>query len=286
MPELPEVETVTQGIHQAAVNKTIVAIELRRAGLRFPFPEQLSELLTGQHIKNVFRRAKYILIDFYATDLAVVWHLGMSGRVLIFNPSAPPVAFDKHDHFIMTLEDQTQIRFRDPRRFGFIKLILKHQLISELKVGIEPFDKALTPDFLKTLFSGKKQSIKGALLDQRLVAGIGNIYACEALLRAKIDPWKSAGDLSLPEITRLIPEMQKVLQEAIAAGGSTLKDHARVNGEMGYFQKQFAAYGRASKDCIQCQNGVIVRKLQNGRSTFFCTGCQSASPADRFKGKE
>jgi formamidopyrimidine-DNA glycosylase (fpg) len=278
MPELPEVETVARGIHQAAAHKTIRAIELRRAGLRFPFPDLLDELLIGRQIKSATRRAKYILLDFEASDLMVVWHLGMSGRVLILNQVLrQPVAFDKHDHFIMTLEDQTQLRFRDPRRFGFIKLIPRQELITALNVGIEPFDVALTPDFLKALLLNKKQSIKGALLDQRVIAGIGNIYACEALLRAKIDPWKAAGALTLEDLTRLIPEVQQVLQEAIAAGGSTLKDHAQVNGEMGYFQKQFAVYGRASQDCIQCQNGVIVRKMQHGRSTFFCPECQSPS---------
>lgn len=289
MPELPEVETVRRGLEPAMVGARFVAVDQRRADLRFPFPDAFAERLAGRRIIALGRRAKYLLADL--DDGAVlVMHLGMSGSFRVeggasaASPALPPQKNAAHDHVAFTLSTGARIIYNDPRRFGFMHLLARetlaaHPLFSAL--GIEPLGNALDGAALAQLFAGKTTSLKAALLDQRLVAGLGNIYVCEALHRAGLSPRRAAGSLArksgapTPGARRLALSIREVLAEAVAAGGSSLRDHRQTNGALGYFQHNFRVYDREGDPCPTpgCA-GIIRRIAQSGRSTFYCAVCQ------------
>ena len=269
MPELPEVETTVRGLERVLLGRRIVRAEVRRPDLRRAFPDGLGQRLVGARVTGLSRRAKYGLI---ATDRGdtLVFHLGMSGRWRI-----APSAIDKHDHFILETEEGTLLALNDARRFGSVDLVETDGLgdwrpIAAL--GPEPFD--LEPRAFKASLAGRKAAIKLMLLDQRIVAGLGNIYVCEALFRARINPRRAAGAVSLQRLGWLVPAIAAVLEEAIAAGGSTLRDFASPDGELGYFSKSFDVYGREAKACRSGCGGTVRRILQGGRSTFYCPACQ------------
>ncbi len=282
MPELPEVETVMRGMEPAMTGAKIARAQVNRPDLRWPFPPNMSTRLEGARIEALSRRSKYILTEL-STDETLLIHLGMSGRILIsgdpqgrFLHDHP--AHEKHDHVILDLDNGTRITFNDPRRFGAMDLIptaelASHKLIKNL--GPEPLGNQFTAATLITAFQNKRSPVKSALLDQRIIAGLGNIYVCEALWRTGISPTRLAGQISKSRIETLVPAIRQTLQDAIEAGGSSLRDYRRADGELGYFQHSFAAYGREAEPCRKpgC-NGTIKRITQSGRSTFFCPTCQ------------
>jgi len=270
MPELPEVETTVRGLARHLEGARIERVALNRPDMRFPFPEGLVQALTGARVTGLGRRAKYGLVH---TDRAttLVFHLGMSGRWRI-----DPGACDKHDHFEL---DTAGHRFAlcDPRRFGFVDLVDTAALArwpAFAAMGPEPLGPGLTPQHLRLAFAGRKQAIKLLLLDQRIVAGLGNIYVCEALFRARIDPRKAAGAVSARALARLVPAIREVLEQAIGDGGSTLRDFARPDGELGYFATRFAVYDREGLRCARDDGGTIRRIVQGGRSSWYCPKCQ------------
>lgn len=267
MPELPEVETTVRGLARVLEGRRIAGVEARRADLRRALPKDLGQRLTGARVTALRRRAKYGLIDTDRGD-TLVFHLGMSGRWRV-----DPTEVEKHDHFIMATDDSRRVALNDARRFGSLDLIRTEELdISPTfkALGPEPLD--LDPRDLKKRLAGRTAAIKLLLLDQRLVAGLGNIYVCEALYRAGIHPRRPGGSISLERLKRLVPAIQDVLVEAIQAGGSTLRDFASPNGELGYFSKAFAVYDREGQPCA-C-GGTVKRMVQGGRSTFHCPKCQ------------
>ena len=300
MPELPEVETVRRGLEPAMEGRVIARATARRPDLRFPLPPRFAERLTGRHISHLTRRAKYILVhlDPRKSDPAEVllMHLGMSGRFTILPPgsdAASPGAFHHpaptegaedagsgpHDHVIFDMEDGTRIVYTDHRRFGFMDLIPADALGESphlAALGPEPLGNEFSAAYLAQKLKGRRTSIKAALLDQSVVAGLGNIYVCEALFRAGISPKRLAMNVAGPERSeRLVRAIRDVLTEAIAAGGSTLRDYAHTDGELGYFQHSFAVYGREGEPCSNPGCGATVRRIvQSGRSTFFCPRCQ------------
>ncbi len=269
MPELPEVETVVRGLRPLLVGRRIGRITVRQPRLRWPVPEDLGQRLTGARVAAVRRRAKYGLIDTDRAD-SLLFHLGMSGKFHV--PAAAP---GKHDHVLLEAGGRT-LAFHDPRRFGSLHLLATaeealHPLLKNL--GPEPFSAAFSAHHLLEVAAGRKVSLKALLLDQHVVAGIGNIYASEALYLAAIDPARAAGTLTAGEALRLADSVWRVLEEAIEAGGSTLRDHAQLLGESGYFQHSFRVYGRDGLACPGC--GRPVRRIvQNARSTFCCPACQ------------
>jgi formamidopyrimidine-DNA glycosylase len=270
MPELPEVETTVRGLERFLHGQRITRVQLNRPDLRFAFPTGLVQALTGATVSSLSRRAKYGLIH-TDRDATLIFHLGMSGRWRI-NPAAD----EKHDHMVLEAGGH-RFALNDPRRFGYIDLVDTPRLnewSAFAAMGPEPLGQALTVRHLKTALAGRKQAIKLLLLDQKVVAGLGNIYVCEALFRASIDPRKSAGLVSQAALTRLVPAIQSVLTEAIAAGGSTLRDYAQPTGELGYFSKQFDVYDREGQPCPACSKQAIARIAQGGRSTWFCPRCQ------------
>jgi len=281
MPELPEVETVRRGLVPILEGATIKQAIARRANLRFPIPEDFAKRLEGNTIIKLRRRSKYILMD-CADGLIVILHLGMSGRVTIYKdnkkPNGEPVEIDKHDHISLITEKGDHVIYTDPRRFGIITFTNAeeadaHSLL--YKIGPEPLGNNFNTDTLKAGLKSKKSPIKTSLLDQRLVAGLGNIYVCEVLWRASINPTRQSASLTTKEIDSLVPIIRNVLTEAIAAGGSTLKDYAQADGELGYFQHNFRAYGREDETCYKEEcGGIIQRIVQSNRSTFFCKTCQ------------
>jgi len=274
VPELPEVETVCRGLAKPLIGARITAAAAHRADLRAPLPKNLGASLVGCKILNVTRRAKYILIDL-DSHKTLLLHLGMSGRMVLSRLDAP---LQKHDHISFSFDNGFHARFNDPRRFGYCDLVEtdklnEHKLIRIL--GIEPLSDAFTASQLAVLLKGRKTSIKAALLDQRLVVGIGNIYACEALFHAQISPLRMAGKCKPEEIKRLTVAIRKVLNAAIKAGGSSLRDYVQADGELGYFQHHFAVYGREELRCPDCtcegqKTKFIRRVVQNGRSSFYC----------------
>jgi formamidopyrimidine-DNA glycosylase len=286
MPELPEVETVRRGLEPAMAGRRIARAEARRPDLRFPFPERFAERLTGQRVARLDRRAKYLLfrLDGGETLLA---HLGMSGRFTVHQANSvrkpgdfvyAPVTLEKHDHVVFDMEDGGRIVFNDPRRFGFMTLFPTdaEDRVSFLEgLGPEPNSNAFSAPFLTDRLRGKAAPLKAALLDQRVVAGLGNIYVCEALHRARLSPRRMAKTVGPQRAERLALAVRTVIDEAIAAGGSSLKDFASAEGELGYFQHTFRAYGREGETCPTpgC-GGIIKRIVQSGRSTFFCPDCQ------------
>ncbi|GBE43571.1 MAG TPA: bifunctional DNA-formamidopyrimidine glycosylase/DNA-(apurinic or apyrimidinic site) lyase [Rhizobiales bacterium] len=293
MPELPEVETVRRGLESVLVDARFERVEQRRANLRFPFPERFAERLTGRRITALGRRAKYLLAHLESEEVLIM-HLGMSGRFTIRRPGANAQnrseflheagGRDRHDHVVFTMSNGATVTYNDARRFGFMalagaKTLEAHRLIANL--GVEPLSADLSPRYLAERCGPKKTSLKAALLDQRIVAGLGNIYVCEALYRARLSPRRSAGTLALRSgapsagARRLVPEIKSVLEDAIGAGGSTLKDYHAPEGDLGYFQHSFAVYGREGLECGRpgCE-GTIRRIVQGGRSSFYCPGCQ------------
>ena len=273
MPELPEVETVRQGLEPNILGREIARAESYSPKLRLPIPENFSEILSGRTIDVLSRRAKYILIGL--GDLTALLHLGMSGQVLITWDETPR---QKHDHFRLYIKDGPVITYRDPRRFGLITFcptcdLESHRLLAA--IGPEPLSNHFNGQALRESLQNKTVSIKAALLDQRVVAGVGNIYASEALYRAGINPKRKAGSLSLPRCERLASEVRNVLGDALKSGGSSLKDYVRVDGELGYFQHSFQVYDREGQPCQSSGcSGTINRFVQNQRSTFYCPKCQ------------
>ncbi len=269
MPELPEVETTIRGLERVLNGRRIARVEARRADLRRALPVDLGQLLTGARVTSLGRRAKYGLIGTDRGD-TLVFHLGMSGRWRI-----APAEIEKHDHFIMETDDGTVLALNDARRFGSLDLVETEALAAWppfAALGPEPFD--LDPQTLRTSLNGRKAAIKLLLLDQKIVAGLGNIYVCEALFRARINPRRAGGSVSLQRLERLMPATVAVLEEAIAAGGSSLRDFASPDGELGYFSKRFDVYGREGEPCRGNCGGTVRRIVQGGRSTFYCPACQ------------
>lgn len=277
MPELPEVETVRRGLIPALEGRVLSKVRANRPDLRFPLPPGLGETLTGRRVARVDRRAKYLLIHIEG-GLVVILHLGMSGRILI-HPDPPPPE-EKHDHIVIETDAGVTVRFNDARRFGFLDLVGdnaldQHPMLAPL--GPEPLDDAFTPGVLADALQNKKTPIKAALLDQKIVAGVGNIYACEALFRARLSPRRLAKTVQGGRAERLCLSIRDVLNDAIAAGGSTLRDHRVPSGELGYFQHAFRVYDREGTPCPACghETGAIVKRIvQSGRSSFFCSTCQ------------
>ncbi|MDA0962750.1 MAG: bifunctional DNA-formamidopyrimidine glycosylase/DNA-(apurinic or apyrimidinic site) lyase [Proteobacteria bacterium] len=282
MPELPEVETVRRGLAPVMEGRVIAAAQVNRPDLRWPFPPRMAERLTGARVERLRRRSKYILADL-STGETLLIHLGMSGRMLV---SGDPLgvfvhdhpAPEKHDHVVLQMEGGARITFNDPRRFGAMDLIATdgaeaHKLLAVL--GPEPLGNDFHEDHLVAAFRGKMTPVKAALLDQGIVAGLGNIYVCEALFRAGIHPGRRAGRIGAARVAGLVPVIRQVLDEAIAAGGSSLRDFRQADGELGYFQHAFDVYGREGGACRRpgC-DGTIRRIVQSGRSSFFCAQCQ------------
>ncbi len=271
MPELPEVETTVRGLARVLDGRRLVLVEPRRADLRRAMPVDLGQRLTGARVIGLGRRAKYGLIDNDRGD-TLIFHLGMSGRWRI-----DPAEIGKHDHLLIETDDGHRLSLNDPRRFGSLDLMPTAEVAGWPPIaalGPEPLGGALQGTWLKQRLSGRKAAIKLMLLDQRIVAGMGNIYVCEALFRARIDPRKAAGRVSKAKFEALAGAIPDVLEEAIAAGGSSLRDFAQPGGELGYFSKQFDVYGREGKECRGGCGGQVRRIVQGGRSTFFCASCQ------------
>jgi formamidopyrimidine-DNA glycosylase len=267
MPELPEVETTVRGLARVLEGKRIASIEARRPDLRRALPPDLGQRLTGARVTGLRRRAKYGLVDTDRGD-TLVFHLGMSGHWRV-----DPREVEKHDHFLIETEDGRRVALNDARRFGSLDLVRTAELDQWppfAALGPEPMD--LEARDLKRRLKGRKAAIKLLLLDQRIVAGLGNIYVCEALYRAKIHPARAGGSVSLDRLDRLVPAIRDVLNEAIEAGGSTLRDFVSPDGELGYFSKAFAVYDREGQPC-GC-GGTVRRIVQGGRSTFYCPRCQ------------
>jgi formamidopyrimidine-DNA glycosylase len=270
MPELPEVETVRRGLALRLSGRHIVRAELRRPDLRRPFPPGLTKRLEGARIGELSRRGKYILIELDDDGLLLL-HLGMSGRITAGGNNAPD---EKHDHVVISLDDGTVVRFNDARRFGSLDYLRRgtenaHPLLAGM--GPEPLGPAFDGAYLAKALSGKLTPIKAALLDQKIVAGLGNIYVCEALYRAKLSPRRLAATVTGARAARLAVAVREVLEEAIEAGGSSLRDYVQANGDLGYFQHRWAVYGKEGEPCPGCTCAEGVRRItQSGRSTFFC----------------
>ncbi len=282
MPELPEVETVRRGLAPVMEGRRIASARVNRPDLRWPLPERMAERLRGARVTRLGRRSKYLLAEL---DTGETWitHLGMSGRMLV---SGDPLgrfvhdhpAPEKHDHVVIDLEDGARVTFNDPRRFGAMDLVATgelaaHRLLSGL--GPEPLGNGFDEEYLVARLAGRRTPVKAALLDQRLVAGLGNIYVCEALFRAGVSPMRRAARLSARRAAALVPAIRAVLADAIEAGGSSLRDYRQADGELGYFQHAFDVYGREGAPCRRpgC-GGTVRRKVQSGRSSFYCATCQ------------
>jgi len=280
MPELPEVEIVKRALETALTGRKIVKTNQRRADLRVPFPDRLAERLQDRRIRHIKRRAKYILI-FLDDDMILVLHLGMSGRILIIKPDER-YTLQKHDHLALTFDDKSQLIFNDARRFGMVLLVPVPELKTHSafqKLGPEPLDNRFSGPVLANALKGKKGAIKGVLLDQRIVAGLGNIYVCEALFLAGINPERKAGTVQGKQAEDLVGAIRDILTRAIEAGGSSLRDYRHTDGDIGYFQRQLVVYGREGEACPGChcdisETGGISRIIQAGRSTFFCERIQ------------
>jgi len=289
MPELPEVETVMTGLKPALEGRRITLAQTRRGDLRIPFPPRFVERLTGRKVNRLWRRAKYIMADLDGGETLVI-HLGMSGSMTVYAKGesdrlgrfhyprlADAAGLGKHDHVVLETDAPARIVFSDHRRFGLMTLIdtaaiAQHKLFKD--VGVEPLSDVFDAAFLTAALKGKKTPLKAALLDQRIVAGLGNIYVCEALWRAHISPRRRAARVTAKEIPALVAAIKAVLKEAVEAGGSSLRDHKRVDGELGYFQKTFAVYDRKGALCRRHDGGAIKRIVQSGRSSFYCPVCQ------------
>lgn len=285
MPELPEVETVRRGLTPAMEGRRILSAEARRPDLRFAFPDRFAERLTGTVVERLDRRSKYLLARLGSGE-TLLMHLGMSGRFSVtaedisrqpgdFVYAAP--ANPAHDHVVFRMEGGVTVTYNDPRRFGFMTLYKtdaeeEQAYLNDL--GPEPLSNEFSEALLNSAFKGRRSPIKTGLLDQHVVAGLGNIYVCEALWRAQISPRRLCHSIPGARAARLTPAVRSVISEAIEAGGSTLRDYAGADGAMGYFQHRFDVYGREGEPCHRCEDRKIERIVQSGRSTFFCPGCQ------------
>lgn len=274
MPELPEVETVCRGLTPILVGQQVQEVILQRENLRYPFPFMMPERLQGVTIVAIRRRAKYILMDLSSHETWLV-HLGMSGK---FHQLTAALTIGKHDHLLLKTTSGLILAYNDPRRFGYMALLPTDQINQSSyckNLGQEPLDSTLTSTSVWALFSSVKRPIKIALLEQQYLVGLGNIYVCESLWAAGISPFRESRSLGCQEWAKLLPEIQSVLQRAIAAGGSTLKDYKKINGDLGYFQHHFSVYDCAGGACQKANcNGTIKRVVQSGRSTFYCPTCQ------------
>ena len=287
MPELPEVETVRRGLEPVLVGRRIVGAEVRRPDLRWPFPPRMGPRLEGARVEALRRRSKYLLADLDNAETLIV-HLGMSGRMLVSGVAIgafhqPLAAALTHDHVILDVEGGARVAFNDARRFGAMDLwptvdLGAHRLLALL--GPEPLGNGFHADYLAGRLRGRLAPVKALLLDQRLVAGLGNIYVCEALWRAGVSPERPGREVTETEVVALVAAVRAVLDEAIAAGGSSLRDYRRADGELGYFQHSFAVYGREGAPCPRC-GGPVARLVQSGRSSFFCPACQTGTQARR-----
>lgn len=270
MPELPEVETAMRGLEARLTGRTITDVAQHRADLRFPLPPALPERLIGCRMQRFGRRAKYILISL-DNDHRLLLHLGMSGRLVFDGDAAGP-----HEHLTFRFDDGSVLRYVDPRRFGMLDLVAEAKLDAHPRLadlGLEPLDPAFDGKALKRLLEGRISPIKTAIMNQKLVVGVGNIYACESLFKAKIAPTRPADSLKTADCRRLAAAIQEVLQAAIEAGGSSLRDYVQTDGELGYFQHQFEVYGRADEPCLRCHRPIKTLSQAN-RTTFFCSRCQ------------
>lgn len=297
MPELPEVETVRRGLEPAMLGETLQRVEQNRPDLRFPLPDRFAARLTGRRVEALSRRAKYLIADL-DDGQALIMHLGMSGRFVVEAPGTPPVEpgayYNEigrhliHDHVVFHMGSGARITYNDVRRFGFMDLVPRAELATSKHfagMGIEPLGNELSGETLARLFAGKFAPLKAALLDQRLVAGLGNIYVCEALFRAGLHPEAEAGSIATPTgrprpaAHALAQIIREVLEEAIRSGGSTLRDFAQADGSLGYFQHRFKVYDREGQPCTAPGCGSLVSRLvQSGRSTFYCETCQPRAP--------
>lgn len=272
MPELPEVETVVRGLAQAVTGKRLARLELTRRDLRSAIPPDLAQNLEGRRVERFSRRAKYILMHVEGGGVLIA-HLGMSGRMVIVPPGTTKPR-EKHDHAIFYFEDGTELRLNDARRFGLLDYAEEGHLAEHPRfrhLGPEPLSNEFNGPALSLLLKGKKTSIKAALLDQHVVVGIGNIYACEALFGAGLSPKRLAGTVQHERAERLATAIRDVLTRAIAAGGSSLRDYVQASGELGYFQHQWAVYGKEGEPCPDCDCGKGIKRIvQGGRSTFYC----------------
>ncbi len=282
MPELPEVETVRTGLEPTLVGQVIRRTQVNRPDLRWPFPKRMAERLTDVQVTALRRRSKYLLADLSSGETLLI-HLGMSGRILIsgdplgqFHREHP--APEKHDHVVFHMASGARVTFNDPRRFGAMDLFPTaegeaHKLLRHL--GPEPLSNAFHDEVLVAGLKARKSPVKSALLDQKLVAGLGNIYVCEALFRSGIAPTRRSDRISRPRVSALASDIRAVLQDAIEAGGSSLRDFRTTGGELGYFQHRFAVYDREGQPCKTPDCGGTVRRIvQSGRSSFFCPACQ------------
>lgn len=286
MPELPEVETVRRGLAPVMEGARILSADIRRPDLRFPLPEEMGARLTAAVVERLRRRSKYILADL-STGETLLIHLGMSGRMLVsgladrgmpgqFHHDHP--APEKHDHVVLDMDNGVRVTFNDARRFGSMDLFPTadegtHWLLRG--IGPEPFGNDFNEDYLGARLKGRRAPLKSALLDQRIVAGLGNIYVCEVLHRAGLHPETPAGELTVAAVAGLVPLIRTILDEAITAGGSSLRDYRQADGELGYFQHAFRVYDREGEPCRRpgC-TGIIGRIVQSGRSSFYCPECQ------------
>jgi formamidopyrimidine-DNA glycosylase len=300
MPELPEVETVRAGLEPVLQGRRFIRVEQRRKDLRFPLPDRFAERLKGRKVSRLDRRAKYILVHLDKDEVLAI-HLGMTGRFSVTLPLSPSprlrgeagqlgeYTYDhghdaRHDHLVFTMSGGAVVTYNDARRFGYMKLIPTAEIEQDAffnGLGVEPLGNELNSAYLVRRAFGKKADLKAFLMDQRIVAGLGNIYVCEALFRACLYPWKPASRLATatgkptPAAERLVRAIKNVLQDAIRAGGSTLRDYKRTNGDIGSFQNEFAVYGREGEACARPRcRGTVRRKTQGGRSTFYCPTCQ------------
>lgn len=287
MPELPEVETVRRGLLPAMQGQIIAHAQVNRADLRWPFPPDMAARLTGKRVLQLRRRSKYILADLDSGESLII-HLGMSGRMTVSGIAAPYVpgvfhhthaATEKHDHVVFDMENGARVTFNDARRFGAMDLaptaaLDQHRLLSD--IGPEPLGNALNEGYLTARLQRRRVPIKAALLDQRVVAGLGNIYVCEVLFRARLNPHRLCADLTPDQIAALVPLIRLVLEQAIAAGGSSLRDYRQADGQLGYFQHGFQVYGREDQPCVTpgCTQ-TVARSVQSGRSSFWCPACQT-----------
>jgi formamidopyrimidine-DNA glycosylase len=301
VPELPEVETVRLGLAPALEGHVITEAKVRRGDLRIPFPLRFAERLTGRRVIRLARRAKYILAELDSGETLVI-HLGMSGRMsvyaegkrqklgnYVYDKAPDGAGSGKHDHVVFETDAPARIVFNDHRRFGLMTLLPTGTLDDDRlfrELGVEPLSAQFQTAYLAKALSGKKTPIKSALLDQRLIAGLGNIYVCEALFRAGVSPKRLAGSIQAERLPALVRAIKQVLKDAIAAGGSTLRDHAQATGDPGNFQHRFLVYGREGKPCKgpassgeavglkKVCHGTVKRIVQAGRSTFYCPACQ------------
>jgi formamidopyrimidine-DNA glycosylase len=282
MPELPEVETVRRGLAPVMEGDVIERAQVNRPDLRWPLPEGMAARLTGRRVLVLRRRSKYLLADLDSAETLLV-HLGMSGRILVSGDPLGRFAHDhpapqKHDHVVLDMAGGARVTFNDPRRFGAMDLMPTaeaeaHPLLARL--GPEPLGNAFHEGYLVDAIKSRTSPVKAVLLDQRIVSGLGNIYVCEALFRAGVSPRRRARRISARRIGRLVPAIREVLHDAIAAGGSSLRDFRQADGELGYFQASFDVYGREGLACRRdgCA-GTVRRIVQSGRSSFYCPACQ------------